>query len=44
LKLKCDEPLSNFAFHFSLRPYGPGTQRKIRDRLLICELLMRLAW
>ena len=22
----------------------PGTQRKIRDRLLICELLMRLAW
>ena len=28
LKLKCDEPLSNFGFNFNLRSYTQGDQIK----------------
>jgi hypothetical protein len=35
LKLKCDEPLSNFAFNFSLRRYTKGEKRGLADTNLV---------
>jgi hypothetical protein len=32
LKLKCDEPLSNDAFNFSLRRYSKAVLKKLRER------------
>jgi hypothetical protein len=38
LNLKCDEPLSNYAFRFNLRRYNPDVLRLLNDPGVIAAL------
>jgi hypothetical protein len=40
LRLKCDDPLSNFAFSFSLRRYTPADRAAARDRAVTMTSLV----